>query len=85
MNARFEVDDDFCTVTGSPPTAEPSFEVTARLEPGDQLGLHVLRLVNVNPSAIKFRDRDLEHMDDATKQFLIEDFNFALEIDIIKR
>lgn len=85
MNARFEIDDGDCTVAGGPPTAESSFTVKASLRPDDQLGLHVLRLVNMNPGVIKFRERDLETMDDATKGWLIEDFNAALGIEIIQR
>ncbi|MFG0332863.1 MAG: hypothetical protein ACF8TS_05815 [Maioricimonas sp. JB049] len=48
--------------------------------PDDPLALHLLRLVSLYPDAVRFRMRDLEAMDDATKRQLIADINTAVGI-----
>ena len=85
MNAPFEVDDDCIEAAGSLSTGESPFEINAELAPDDYLGIHVLRLINLNPGLIKFRLRDLAQMNDQTKRYLIADFNRVLGIEIIER
>jgi|GEM_PF-5765330 len=48
--------------------------------PHDPLTLHLLRLVTLYPDAVRFRMRDLEAMDDATRRQLIADINMAVGI-----
>ena len=46
----------------------------------DPLVLHIRRLSTLYPSVVRFRDEDIDNMDDSTKRLLIKDMHDVLGI-----
>jgi hypothetical protein len=76
-----ELEDEFC-VAMSKQANLPPLKRTYGVQASDALGVHIVRLLNLNPGLINFRSRDMAAMDEATKLQLIADFNKVLEINL---
>jgi hypothetical protein len=70
-------------VTGgvAPPASLIRALPTPASVPANQLDRHLLRLLTLHPQvSLKFRDVNLDMLDDRAKQFLLDDINAVLGI-----